>query len=145
MTPNTQQNYPQTTLPKPTEVELEILTSLWAREEATVREIFEDVSRGRALGYTSVLKTLQIMTEKGLVQRTVAGKAHLFRATASQEDTQSQLLRDLSQRLFSGSAAQLAMHALSMQPASSNELQEIRKLIEQKKEQKDHKKSEKEL
>jgi BlaI family penicillinase repressor len=141
MTPNFQIDDQKTTLPKPTEVELEILTSLWAREEATVREIFEDVSRERALGYTSVLKTLQIMTEKGLVQRTAEGKAHLFRATASQEDTQSQLLRDLSQRLFRGSAAQLAMHALSMQPASSNELQEIRKLIEQRKD----KKSEKEL
>jgi predicted transcriptional regulator len=122
------------TLPKPTEVELEILTSLWSRGEATVRELHEDVSQRRALGYTSVLKTLQIMTEKGLVQRTEAGKAHIYRATASQEDTQSQFLRDLTERLFSGSAAQLAMHALSMQPASSSELQEIRQLIERKKE-----------
>ena len=120
-------------LPKPTEVELEILTSLWAKDEATVRELYEDVSQRRALGYTSVLKTLQIMTEKGLVQRTEAGKAHIYRATASQEDTQSQLLRDLSERLFAGSAAQLAMHALSMQPASSDELQEIRALIEKRK------------
>jgi BlaI family transcriptional regulator, penicillinase repressor len=130
-------NHLHHSLPKPTEVELEILTSLWARGEATVREIHDDVSRERALGYTSVLKTLQIMTEKGLVLRTVAGKAHLYRATASQEDTQSQLLRDLSQRLFAGSSAQLAMHALAMQPASSNELQEIRKLIERKKDQKE--------
>ena len=73
------------------------------------------------------------MTEKGLVQRTEASKAHIYRATASQEDTQSQLLRDLSERLFAGSAAQLAMHALSMQPASSDELQEIRQLIEKRK------------
>ena len=123
----------QHTLPKPTEVELEILTSLWTKEEATVRELYEDVSQRRALGYTSVLKTLQIMTEKGLVKRTEASKAHIYRATASQEDTQSQLLRDLSERLFAGSAAQLAMHALSMQPASSDELQEIRKLIEKRK------------
>jgi len=123
----------QRALPKPTEVELEILTSLWAQGEATVRELFEDVSQRRALGYTSVLKTLQIMTEKGLVQRTEAGKAHIYRATASQEDTQSQLLRDLSERLFAGSAAQLAMHALSMQPANSDELLEIRKLIEKNK------------
>ena len=125
------------TLPKPTEVELEILTSLWSRGEGTVRELFEDVSQRRALGYTSVLKTLQIMTEKGLVQRTEAGKAHIYRATASQEDTQSQFLRDLTERLFSGSAAQLAMHALSLQPASTNELQEIRKLIERKKDKKE--------
>ena len=125
------------TLPKPTEVELEILTSLWSRGEATVRELFEDVSQRRTLGYTSVLKTIQIMTEKGLVQRTEAGKAHIYRATASQEDTQSQVLRDLTERLFSGSAAQLAMHALTLQPASSNELQEIRKLIERKKDKKE--------
>lgn len=125
------------TLPKPTEVELEILTSLWSRGEATVRELFEDVSQRRTLGYTSVLKTIQIMTEKGLVQRTEAGKAHIYRATASQEDTQSQFLRDLTERLFSGSAAQLAMHALTLQPASSNELQEIRKLIERKKDKKE--------
>jgi BlaI family transcriptional regulator, penicillinase repressor len=130
-------NHQHSNLPKPTEVELEILTSLWSREEATVRELFEDVSQRRALGYTSVLKTLQIMTEKGLVQRTEAGKAHIYRATASQEDTQSQFLRDLTERLFSGSAAQLAMHALTLQPASSNELQEIRKLIERKKDKKE--------
>jgi BlaI family transcriptional regulator, penicillinase repressor len=132
MKPMTQQHHTPSTLPKPTEVELEILTSLWAKGEATVRELHDDVSQQRALGYTSVLKTLQIMTEKGLVQRTEAGKAHIYRATATQEATQSQLLRDLSERLFAGSAAQLAMHALSMQPASSNELQEIRKLIERK-------------
>ena len=130
-------NHPHRNLPKPTEVELEILTSLWSKGEATVRELFEDVSQRRTLGYTSVLKTLQIMTEKGLVQRTEAGKAHIYRATASQEDTQSQFLRDLTERLFSGSAAQLAMHALTLQPASSNELQEIRKLIERKKDKKE--------
>jgi predicted transcriptional regulator len=75
------------------------------------------------------------MTEKGLVQRTESGKAHIYRATASQQDTQSQFLRDLSERLFSGSAAQLAMHALAMQPASTNELHEIRKQIERQKSQ----------
>ena len=74
------------------------------------------------------------MTEKGLVQRTEVGRAHLYRATASQEETQSQLLRDLSQRLFSGSAAQLAMHALTMEPATTDELKEIRKLIDRKRE-----------
>ncbi len=121
-------------LPKPTEVELEILRALWDKGSATVRELYEVVSQQRALGYTSVLKTLQIMTEKGLVERTEAGKAHVYRAAASQEDTQDQLLRDLSERLFSGSAAQLAMHALSMQPASEEELQEIRRIIKQKRE-----------
>jgi BlaI family penicillinase repressor len=121
-------------LPKPTEVELELLTVLWDKDSATVRELYEVVSQRRALGYTSVLKMLQIMTEKGLVERTEVGKAHVYRAAASQEETQNQLLRDLSERLFSGSAAQLAMHALSMQPASQEELQEIRRIIKQKRE-----------
>jgi BlaI family transcriptional regulator, penicillinase repressor len=121
-------------LPKPTEVELELLRALWGKGSATVRELYEVVSRQRALGYTSVLKTLQIMTDKGLVERSEAGKAHIYRASASQEETQNQLLRDLSARLFAGSAAQLAMHALSMEPASAEELEEIRRIIRQKKE-----------
>ncbi len=121
-------------LPKPTEFELELLRCIWEKGPATVRELHETISEHRVLGYTSVLKTLQIMTEKGLVQRTEAGKAHVYRATASQGETQNQLLRDLSQRLFSGSAAQLAMHALSMQRATAEELKEIRRLIERKKE-----------
>ncbi len=121
-------------LPKPTEVELELLQALWEKGEATVRELYEVISEQRPLGYTSVLKMLQIMTEKGLVERTEAGKAHIYRASASQQDTQSQLLRDLSERLFAGSAAQLAMHALAMEPASAEEIEEIRKIIRQKKE-----------
>jgi BlaI family penicillinase repressor len=121
-------------LPKPTEVELELLRVLWDKDAATVRELYEVVSQQRSLGYTSVLKTLQIMTEKGLVERTEAGKAHIYRAVASQEETQNQLLRDLSARLFAGSAAQLAMHALAMEPASPEELEEIRRIIRQKKE-----------
>ena len=124
----------QSNLPKPTEGELELLRVLWIKGSATVRELHEAVSQERALGYTTVLKLLQIMTEKGLVQRTEVGRAHVYRATASQEETQNQLLRDLSERLFSGSAAQLAMHALSMQPASEEELQEIRRIIKQKRE-----------
>ncbi len=122
----------QANLPKPTEVELELLRVLWGRGTATVREVHEEIAQERALGYTSVLKMLQIMTEKGLVQREESGKAHLYRATVSQEETQSQMLRDLSDRLFSGSAAQLAMHALSMQPASAQELDEVRKLLAQR-------------
>jgi BlaI family penicillinase repressor len=121
-------------LPKPTEGELELLRVLWERGSATVRELHDAVNEQRPVGYTSVLKILQIMTEKGLVQRVEAGRAHIYRATASQEATQSQLLRDLSERLFAGSAAQLAMHALAMEPASDQELEEIRNLIQQKRE-----------
>jgi BlaI family transcriptional regulator, penicillinase repressor len=119
----------QPTLPKPTEAELELLRVLWSKNSATVREIHEEIAHERALGYTSVLKILQIMTEKGLVQREESGKAHVYRATVSQQETQSQMLRDLSDRLFSGSATQLAMHALSMQPASAQELEEVRKVL----------------
>jgi BlaI family transcriptional regulator, penicillinase repressor len=119
-------------LPKPTEGELELLRVLWEKGPATVRELHDAVNLQRAVGYTSVLKILQIMTEKRLVEREESAKAHIYRAAASQQDTQNQLLRDLSERLFSGSAAQLAMHALAMQPASAEELEEIRTLIEQK-------------
>ena len=119
-------------LPKPTEAELELLRVLWEKGPATVRELHDAVNLQRAVGYTSVLKILQIMTEKGLVEREESNKAHIYRAAASQEETQNQLLRDLSERLFSGSAAQLAMHALAMQPTSDEELDEIRTLIEQK-------------
>jgi BlaI family penicillinase repressor len=119
-------------LPKPTEAELELLRVLWDKGPATVRELHDEVNLQRAVGYTSVLKILQIMTEKGLVEREESNKAHIYRAAASQEETQNQLLRDLSERLFSGSATQLAMHALAMQPTSDEELDEIRTLIEQK-------------
>ena len=119
-------------LPKPTEAELELLRVLWEKGPATVRELHDEVNLQRAVGYTSVLKILQIMTEKGLVEREESNKAHIYRAAASQEETQNQLLRDLSERLFSGSATQLAMHALAMQPTSDEELDEIRTLIEQK-------------
>lgn len=124
--------FKQRTLPKPTEAELELLRVLWEKGPATVRDLHETVNQQRPVGYTSVLKILQIMTEKGLVEREEAGKAHIYRAAASQQETQNQLLRDLSERLFSGSAAQLAMHALAMEPTSAEELEEIRSLIEQK-------------
>jgi len=116
-------------LPKPTEGELELLRVLWERGEATVRELYEDVNETRPQGYTTVLKLLQIMTEKGLVTRKAAGRAHIYEAASSQRETTDQILKDVSQRLFAGSAAQLAMHALAMEPASAEELQEIRALI----------------
>jgi predicted transcriptional regulator len=97
-----------------------------------VREIHEALNDARLAGYTTVLKLMQIMTAKGLVERDEANRAHVYRATISQEDMQSKILKDLSMRLFSGSAAQLAMHALAMEPASASELEEIRILIESK-------------
>jgi BlaI family transcriptional regulator, penicillinase repressor len=119
-------------LPMPTEAELELLTVLWSKGTATVREVHEEISHERPLGYTTVLKIFQRMTEKGLVQRTESGKAHTYRATASQQETQSQMLSDLSKRLFAGSSMQLAMHALSMQPPSAQELEDVRKILEER-------------
>src|SRR5271168_3039690 len=116
-------------LPRPTEAELELLRILWDKEPATVRDIFEALNDERPSGYTTVLKMLQIMTAKGLVVRDEANRAHVYRAAISQPDMQSKMLRDLSLRLFSGSAAQLALHALAMEPASGAELDEIRALL----------------
>ena len=119
-------------IPRPTESELELLGILWESQPATVRDIYEKLNEERPSGYTTVLKMLQIMTAKGLVVRDEANRAHVYRATISQDAMQSKILKDLSVRLFSGSAAQLAMHALAMEPASANELDEIRTLIEHK-------------
>ncbi len=120
-------------LPRPTESELELLRILWENEPATVREIYDTLNQERPSGYTTVLKLLQIMTAKGLVVRDEANRAHVYRAAISQDDMQSKILKDLSVRLFSGSAAQLALHALAMEPATQNDLDEIRALIEHKK------------
>ena len=120
-------------IPRPTESELELLRILWEKQPATVREIYDTLNQERPSGYTTVLKLLQIMTTKGLVVRDEANRAHVYRAAMSQDAMQSTLLRDLSMRLFSGSAAQLALHALAMEPASQIELDEIRALIERRK------------
>jgi BlaI family transcriptional regulator, penicillinase repressor len=119
-----------TIIPRPTEAELELLQILWQKEPATVRDIYEALNEERASGYTTVLKLLQIMTSKGLVVRDEANRAHVYRAAFTQDAMQSRLLKDLSNRLFAGSAAQLALHALSMGPASEDELAEIRAILE---------------
>jgi len=115
--------------PRPTESELELLRILWDKQPATVREIYDALNTERPSGYTTVLKLLQIMTSKGLVVRDEANRAHVYRSAISQDAMQSKILKDLSVRLFSGSAAQLALHALSMEPASDTELEEIRALL----------------
>jgi len=120
------------TLPRPTEGELELLRILWDRGPSTVRDIHEQISTRRPLGYTSVLKLLQIMTDKGLVEREESGKAHIYHSAVSQNQTQDQLVRDISERLFAGSAAQLAMHALSLDHVNDHDLDALRTLIDQK-------------
>jgi predicted transcriptional regulator len=119
-------------IPRPTEGELELLGILWERGQATVRELFEDVNAKRPVVYTGVLKLLQIMTEKGLVLRDERERAHVYQAAVSQADTERRLLRELSERFFAGSAAQLALRALEMEKSSDEELDAIRKLIGEK-------------
>jgi BlaI family transcriptional regulator, penicillinase repressor len=122
-------------LPRPTEGELELLTILWHKGPCTVRDLHDEISSRRTIGYTSVLKVLQIMTEKGLVEREESARAHIYRPAGTQQETQSQMVRDMSERLFSGSAAQLALHALALQPVSEQELDELRTLIDRKRQQ----------
>ena len=115
-------------LKKPTEAELGILRVLWARGPSTVREVAEHM--GREGAYTTVLKLLQIMTDKGLVRRDESARTHIYKATASADQTQQQLVTDLVDKVFEGSAAKLVMHALSTGKASPEELAEIRKLLD---------------
>ena len=114
---------------RPTDAELDILRVLWARGPSTVREVYDVLSANRDFAYTTTLKLLQLMTEKGVTVREESGRAHLYRAAAAREDTQQHLVRDLVDRAFGGSAAQLVMQALAARPASREELKEIRRLI----------------
>jgi predicted transcriptional regulator len=116
-------------IPRPTEGELELLSVLWERGPSTVRDLFEAINETRPVVYTGVLKLLQIMTEKGLVDRDERERAHVYRAVVSQADTEARFLRELSHRFFSGSAAQLALRALEIEKASDADLDAIRTLI----------------
>jgi len=117
-------------LPRPTDGELEILTVLWSRGPSSVREIHEVILSRRPAQYTTVLKLLQIMTEKGLVRRDEKARAHIFEAARPREWTQSQLANDLLQRAFNGSAKSLILGTLSGRKASKAELAEIRKILD---------------
>src|SRR5437763_77869 len=114
---------------KPTDAELEILTVLWDRGPSTVREVAQAL--GRDAAYTTILKLLQIMTEKRLVHRRESGRLHIYSAMSSRDQTQRHLVRDLLRRAFDGSAAQLIVQALTTGKATSEELAEIRKLLDQ--------------
>lgn len=116
--------------PRPTDAELTILRVLWARGASTVRQVHDALSRERPSAYTTALKMLQIMTEKGLVRRDVTDRTHVYQAKLSEEQTQRQLVRDLVDRAFGGSSSKLVMQALSAKRASPEELTEIRKLLE---------------
>jgi BlaI family transcriptional regulator, penicillinase repressor len=118
-------------IPKPTESELEILSVLWTRGPSTVREVHETLNRQKPTQYSTVLKFLQIMTEKGLVKRNEKQRAHIYEPAQPRESTQKQLAGDLLQRAFAGSAKSLLMGALSARRASQEELNEIRKLLDE--------------
>lgn len=119
-----------TKTPRPTDAELAILRILWDRGASTVRQVHEVLGRERPTAYTTTLKMLQIMTEKGLVRRDDTDRTHVYQARQTQEHTQRQLVRDLLDRAFGGSASQLVLQALATRRASPEELEEIRKLIE---------------
>jgi predicted transcriptional regulator len=118
-------------LPRPTNAELEILTVLWSIGPATVREVYNVISRRRPAQYSTVLKFMQIMAEKGLVRRDEKQRAHVYEAARPREWTQRQLAGDLMERAFSGSAKALLVGALSARKATKAELAGLRKLLDE--------------
>ena len=117
--------------PRPTDAELAILRVLWTRGPSTVREVQEELSRERTVGYTTALKLLQIMHDKGLVQRDESQRTHVYSVSKTQEETQGQLVGDLLDRACGGSAMQLVMQALSGGKVSKSELDGIRQLLDE--------------
>lgn len=118
-------------LPRPTDAELEILTVLWSRGPSTVRDIHDIIAERKPAQYTTVLKLMQIMADKGLVSRNETQRAHVYTAAKPMEWTQKQLAGDLLHRAFNGSARGLMLGALSARKASKTELAELRKLLEE--------------
>lgn len=115
---------------KPTESELEILAILWDKEKATVREVHEELSKNKDSGYTTTLKLLQIMFEKGIVSRDDTNKTHVYQPIVTRQKTQKQFLDKMINTLFSGSSTQLVLQALGNQKASKEELNEIQKYLD---------------
>ena len=122
---------------KPTESELEILNILWMRDEATVREVHEELAKSKDVGYTTTLKLMQIMNEKGLVKRDESMRTHLYQSAVNKEKTQKHLLNKMIDSLFGGSSTQLVLQALGTgeQKLSVEELEKIQTLINNLKKQ----------
>ena len=116
---------------QPTPAELEILDVLWDRGSATVREVHEVISGKRAATYTTVLKLMQIMNDKGLVERDQSSKAHIYRPKFTQRHTQTKLVGSLLDKAFRGSALSLVQHVLETKPATKEELAAIRRMIDE--------------
>ncbi len=119
--------------PRPTDAELEILRVLWDRGPSTVREVLNVISQSRETGYTTVLKLMQIMAEKGLVSRDESSRSHVYRARYPEQQTQRQLVHDLLHRAFGGSTEKLVLQALSTTRASDADLAEIHRLLKRRK------------
>jgi len=115
---------------KPTATELEILRVLWSRGPSTVREVLEALKTKRDMGYTGVLKLMQIMTAKGTVRRNESQRAHVYEAGRPAAQTKRQLAEDVLQRVFEGSASQLMMHALAGRRTSAEEIEELRRILD---------------
>jgi len=122
--------------PKPTEAELAILRVIWRDGPSTVRHVRDLLNQSRPMLYTTVLKTMQIMTVKGLVRREEAGRSHIFHACLTEERTQRQLVRDLLDRAFGGSASKLVMQALATTRASAAEMKEVERLLSRRRKDK---------
>jgi predicted transcriptional regulator len=120
---------------KPTESELEILRVLWERGEATVRDVHEELSKTKDAGYTTTLKLMQIMHEKGMVKRDESNKTHKYIPLISREKTQKQFVGKMIDTLFQGSSTQLVMQALGNHKTSPEELDEIQKMLDNLKKQ----------
>lgn len=120
---------------KPTESELEILGVLWHRGIASVREVHEDLAKSKDVGYTTTLKLMQIMNEKGLVRRDDSVKTHIYQAAVSREKTQKHFLGKMINGLFGGSPTQLVIQALGNYKASEKEIEEIQQLLDNLKKQ----------
>ena len=117
--------------PKPTSAELEILRVLWGRGPSTVRQVHEALSEKKPIGYTTVLKLLQIMTSKGSVRRNEDQRAHVYEACLPAEKTKRQLAADVLQRVFEGSASELMMHALQGRRTSQKEIEQLRRVLDE--------------
>ena len=116
--------------PRPTDSELAILRILWRRGPSTVRQVHEALADTRDTGYTTTLKLMQIMADKGLVTRDESARTHIYATLATEQQTQRQLVKDLVDRAFGGSAAALVLQALNAEGATAAELKEIRRLID---------------
>src|ERR1700744_6572897 len=116
---------------KPTESELEILQIIWEKGQCSVRDVHEVLEKSKDAGYTTTLKLMQIMHDKGLLKRDATTKSHVYTANVSQEKTQGQLVKRMIDNVFNGSASQLVMQALGSYKANNDELQEIKKYLEE--------------